>query len=84
MRAIKLTSHIGKDHRLEICLPEDVPEGAAEVIVLVPDPPQCREDNDPRLYLETFFRDLDATDRPRLTQEEIDRYLEEERVSWEP
>ncbi len=37
MRAIKLHSRIEKDHTLSLRLPEDVTEGPAEVIVLVPE-----------------------------------------------
>ena len=37
MRAIKLHSRIEKDHTLSLRLPEDVAEGPAEVIVLVPE-----------------------------------------------
>lgn len=37
MRAIKLHSRIEKDHTLSVRLPEDVAEGPAEVIVLVPE-----------------------------------------------
>jgi len=37
MRAIKLHSRIEKDHTLSLRLPEDVEEGPAEVIVLVPE-----------------------------------------------
>lgn len=35
MHAIKLNAHIDHNHRLEIQLPMDVPEGDAEVIVLI-------------------------------------------------
>lgn len=37
MRAIKLHSRVEKDHTLSLRLPEDVAEGPAEVIVLVPE-----------------------------------------------
>jgi antitoxin VapB len=37
MRAIKLYSCIERDHTLSVRLPEDVAEGPAEVIVLVPE-----------------------------------------------
>jgi len=37
MRAIKLHSRVEKDHTLSVRLPEDVEEGPAEVIVLVPE-----------------------------------------------
>ena len=37
MRAIKLHGRVEKDHTLSIRLPEDITEGPAEVIVLVPE-----------------------------------------------
>jgi len=37
MRAIKLNSRIEKDRTLSVQLPDDVAEGPAEVIVLVPE-----------------------------------------------
>jgi antitoxin VapB len=37
MRAIKLYSRVAKDHTLSLRLPEDVAEGPAEVIVLIPE-----------------------------------------------
>lgn len=37
MRAIKLQTHIERDHTLRIELPPDLAEGPTEIIVLVPD-----------------------------------------------
>jgi hypothetical protein len=37
MRAIKLNSRVEKDRTLSVQLPDDVAEGPAEVIVLVPE-----------------------------------------------
>ncbi len=37
MRALKFNSRVEKDHSLSLRLPEDVAEGPAEVIVLVPE-----------------------------------------------
>ena len=81
MRALKLNAYIGANHRLELDLPEDVPTGSAEVIVLVPDN-EANPDQEHRLYLSNFFSRLENSDRPRLSKEEIDRCLEEERASW--
>ena len=79
MRAIKLTTRIGDDHTLNMRLPADVPPGTAEVIVLYPETPATGK---PR-SLEEFMQHLQEVDLPRRTKEEIDRYLEEERNSWE-
>jgi hypothetical protein len=56
-----------------------VPSGVAEVIVLVNEQPAARK---PR-SLQEFMENLRETDIPRRSKEEIDRYLEEERNSWE-
>lgn len=82
MRAIKLKSRVSSDHRLNVQLPEDVPEGEAEVIVLVSE----REEEvavRQQTALKEFFAHLDRLSIPRRTKEEIDRYLDEERASWE-
>jgi hypothetical protein len=74
MRAIKLQAHVEKDHTVSLRLPEDVGEGPAEVIVLVPDPAAK-----PAHSLSDFLARLPR--RPR-SKEEIDRYLEQERQAW--
>ena len=79
MRAIKLPAQISAEHTLSLQLPADVPPGMAEVIVLYPETPAVGK---PR-SLEEFMQHLQEVDIPRRTQEEIDRYLEEERHSWE-
>ena len=38
MHTLKLKAHIDSSHRLEIQLPADVPEGDAEIIILIPSP----------------------------------------------
>lgn len=81
MKAVKVMGRITEDHRLEVILPSDTPTGNAEVIVLV-DEPEAGS-NDQSDYLKALFRDLDASDRSRSTKDEIDRYLAEERASWE-
>jgi hypothetical protein len=79
MQAIKLSTYIGKSHRLELELPEDLPEGAAEIIVLVQDAPNPASEES----LRDFFKALDASPRPRMSAEEIDRYIDETRNSWD-
>lgn len=79
MRAIKLLAQVSPEHTLSLQLPVDVPPGMAEVIVLYPETPAAGK---PR-SLEEFMQHLQEADIPRRTQEEIDRYLEEERNSWE-
>ncbi|HEX9944128.1 MAG TPA: hypothetical protein VGG03_19115 [Thermoanaerobaculia bacterium] len=78
MRAIKLNTHVAKDHTLRLTLPEDVREGPAEVIVLVPE-----STDQPAHTLRDFLAGLSERPRQVRTKEEIDRYLEQERESWE-
>lgn len=78
MRAIKLTTQVAKDRTLRLQLPEDVREGPAEVIVLVPEGPEQRSHT-----IRDFLAGLSSSPRRILTKEEIDRYLEQEREGWD-
>jgi hypothetical protein len=78
MRAIKLQARVEKDHTVSLRLPEDVGEGPAEVIVLVPDPA-----TKPAHSLDDFLARLPRRPRRLRSKEEIDRYLEQERQTWE-
>jgi len=77
MRAIKLNTHVAKDHILRLKLPNDVQEGPAEVIVLVPE-----ETARPSHMLEDFLAGLSAHPRRIRTKEEIDSELAQEHESW--
>jgi hypothetical protein len=78
MRAIKLQTHVERDHTLHLYLPTDVKEGPAEVIVLVSETAE-----QPRHSLSDFLAHLSERPRTTRTKEEIDQYLQEERASWE-
>jgi hypothetical protein len=80
MQAIKLHAHVDRDRKLSLQLPDEVPEGDVEVIVLAPTPVDVR---DRRQHLETLFRKLAASSRTRLSKAEIDAYLADERATWE-
>jgi hypothetical protein len=77
MRAIKLHTHVDKDHILRVRLPEDIEEGPAEVIVLIPDTSSYRSHS-----LADVLSTLSQQSRRVRTKEEIDRDLESERESW--
>ena len=79
MRAVKLNVVITDDHKLSLELPADIPAGPAEVVVLVPEPKSDQSTSS----LMDFLEKLEQSDHPRRSKEEIDRYLEEERNSWE-
>lgn len=79
MHALKLKAHIDSNHRIEIQLPIDVPEGEAEVIILIPYRPSSTEEG-----LRAFFDHLDRhPPSQRHSKEEIDAYLAKERASWD-
>jgi hypothetical protein len=78
MRAIKLQTQVEKDHSLSIQLPEDVAEGPAEVIVLVPEPAERAGHS-----LADFLRTLALHPRSVRSKEEIDRDLDRERETWD-
>ena len=80
MRAIKLTAQISTEHTLNLQLPADVSPGLAEVIVFLPATEQpVRKPDDFHVFMEW----LDQQPRHIRSKEEIDRYIEEERDSWE-
>ena len=79
MRALKLMTRITKDHRLDVMLPDDVPEGDVEVIVLLP------ETRSPAATstLREFTEKLEKMPSSGRSKADIDRYLDEERSSWD-
>ena len=79
MQAIKLKAMIDESHRLQLDLPADTPIGEAEVIVLLA---QRTAPKSSQSLLE-FFNELDRSVRPRLSAEEVERWVEAERTSWD-
>lgn len=82
MQALKFQTTIDSRRRLELDLPREIPEGRAEVIVLVPDssnkPIEPQSDS-----LRALFVRLDAQPVQHLvTREEVDAWLAEERAGW--
>lgn len=80
MQVIKLHAHVDRDRKLSLQLPDEVPEGDVEVIVLAPAPVDAQ---DRRQHLETLLRKLASGSRTRLSKAQIDAYLAEERAGWE-
>ena len=80
MNAIKLQVEIPKSRELNITLPDEVPVGAAEVIILSPSPTTTGEGVEAWLSLIEQWR---ANHPGRRSQADIDRYLEDERASWD-
>jgi hypothetical protein len=78
MKALKLNVVIGRDRRVVLDVPEDIEEGPAEVVLLVPEGPERQ----PRSNLEEHVARLIARSRSR-TVEDIDTELKAERESWD-
>jgi len=78
MRALKLNAYITPDHRVELDLPADVPEGEAEVILLLNDAPENQPDS-----LRAFTERLGKLPSSGRSKAEIDEYVRQERDSWE-
>jgi hypothetical protein len=79
MQALKLKGRIDSNHRITLQLPEDTPVGDAEVIVLVPE----SATEAAREHLRKVFDEIDRSRHPRMSKEEIDNYIAEERASWD-
>ncbi len=77
MKAVKLKGHITKDKTLDIQIPQHVEEGPVEVLLLIP------RRRKPKKSLLEVLDELKQSSYPGMTKEEIDRYLEEERNSWD-
>jgi hypothetical protein len=77
MRALKLAGRVQADHTLRVRLPEDVEEGPAEVIVLLPE----RARHQPTLT--ALLDSLAQAPQVRRSKLAIDRQLEEERGTWD-
>ena len=76
--ALRMETTVLPGHRLEISAPE-LPEGATvEVIVVLPEPPQKKA-----ISMLEFLESLPPGPLLFQTPEEADRYIKEERDSWE-
>ena len=80
MQAFKTNQEIPEDRKLTLALPPDFPVGEAEVIVLAKT--HEMNENRQRQSLEEFFQRLETLPITRRTKEEIDRYIQAERESW--
>jgi hypothetical protein len=82
MHTIKLKAVIDSNRQLHLQLPPDTPAGNAEVIVTVTPAPDAANAA-PMASLREFFARLDADGRPRLSAQQVDRWIEDERNAWD-
>lgn len=80
MEAIRLHTRITADQRIELQLPTGTPATEAEVIVLLEPLPVSKS---AAACLTALLEKIDHSDRPRLSPAEIERWIAEERASWE-
>jgi hypothetical protein len=79
MQAVRLKAVLSDDRRLEIVVPEEIPLGEVEVIVLASSPTATGAQQ----TLDELFVELDRMPHKRLTTEEINQYLAGEWGSWD-
>jgi hypothetical protein len=86
MHAHKLTVRVPASGHVELELPSEFRGGEAEVIVLFPNKAtEVPQEMPPRgscKRVEGVLAQLDQVERPRMTKEEIDALVAEERASW--
>lgn len=82
MQAVKLKVTI-RDHQIVTDLPKDLPDGEAEVIVLYEGAAPSDRPVPASESLSALFREFERSPHPRMTKEEIDHYIAEERAGWD-
>jgi hypothetical protein len=81
MQAIKLKANVGPDHRIELELPVEIPEGEVEVIILASEPSdQAKAGIKTLREFNNWLRQQPSTGH---SKEEGDAYLAAERASWD-
>ena len=80
MRAHRLKAHVTPNQPLLVSLPPDTPESDVEVIVLFPDEATPSHDFATLAEFNDWLKQQPGSGR---TKEDIDRYIAEERASWE-
>jgi len=81
MQAVKLKVNITSDHHLDGIVPDDVPSGEAEVVVLYENP--AHGDADQMAGMFTLLENIQKQDHPRRSLDEIKSSINSERDSWE-
>jgi len=79
MQAVRLKAKITANHQLDVSLPETLPEGDAEVIIMYANDTEKAAGEG----LLPFLESLDGKNYPRRSMSDIMEYLQEERASWD-
>jgi hypothetical protein len=78
---LRVKATVSRDHKLSADVPEAVPVGECEVVLLVPARPGPANQRD--RILAAFKRAAEARTGPEPSREELDQQIQQERDSWE-
>lgn len=81
MQAVKLKVEITSDHQIYGIVPDDVPQGEAEVVVLYEKPENRGNGQMAKMY--AFLENIQQQKHPRRSIDDIKSYINSERDSWE-
>lgn len=81
MKTIRLKGII-RDHQVTAAIPEAVPDGEAELILLYEDSPRMVSERTAGVHVLASFERI-RRDSPGRCCSEIDRQIAEERAAWE-
>ena len=81
MQSVKLKVSV-QNHRIAEELPPEVPDGEAEVVIHYEEKPVASVEQARLRHLEALFRDIECSGEGKLTREQIDQLVAEERASW--
>ncbi len=79
MRAYKISTEIPMNHELVLHLPDDIPSGRAEVLVLTDESSEKTNGESMMVFLDR----LDSPGRKTRSKKQIDDELTSERNSWD-
>jgi len=81
MQSVKLRVSV-QNHRITEELPPEVPDGEAEVVIHYEEKLAGSVEQARRRHLEALFQDIECSGDGKLTREQIDQLVAEERASW--
>ena len=81
MQSVKFKVSV-QNHRIAEELPPEVPDGEAEVVIHYEERPAASVEQARRRHLEALFQDIERSDEGKLTREQIDQLVAEERTGW--
>ena len=80
MQTVKLKVSV-RNHRISEALPPEVPDCEAEVVIHFEEQSAVSVEQARRRHLEALFQDIERSGEAKLTREEIDQLIAEERAS---